>query len=151
MSPSYAQTAKTIALKDGSTLKGKVIKLENNIYTLEIPSLGQIEVPESDIISITPAKAPSGNGDDPQKTELKDQVQKIQGNIMTDPALMLDIQNIVNDEEVRKLLSDPKLMQDVLSYDQEKIQGNKGVQDLMDNPKIQDLMNKIYQKIPSNK
>jgi len=40
-------------------------------------------------------------------------------------------------------------MQDVTSFDPQKIEQNTSVQELMNNPKIQDLMQKIQQKIPA--
>ena len=63
--------------------------------------------------------------------------------------MMAEIEEIVQDEEVKAMLSDPKLMEDVSSFDPMKIQQNPNVQKLMDNPKIKDLMNKIQQKIPA--
>ena len=61
----------------------------------------------------------------------------------------MELQTIVSDEEVRSLLSDPELLNDVLSYDPEKIQQNDNVQELMQNKKMQELMEKIYQKMPA--
>jgi hypothetical protein len=62
---------------------------------------------------------------------------------------MTEVENLTNDEEIKALLSDPKLLEDALSFDQDKLQQNKTVQDLMKNPKMQDLMNKIQQQIPA--
>ena len=73
----------------------------------------------------------------------------MQGNLLSDPQIMEDIQNALNDPQVQTLLSDPTLLDDVLTYDPETIQNNDTIQDLMQNPKIQDLINKIQQKIPS--
>jgi len=62
---------------------------------------------------------------------------------------MIELQNIINDEEIQAMLSDPQLLNDVLSYDPEKIQQNDNAQGLMQNEKIQKLMDKIRQKIPA--
>ena len=47
------------------------------------------------------------------------------------------------------MLSDPKLLDDVLSYDPEKMQQNESVQDLMQNEKMQNLMEKILKTMPA--
>lgn len=151
---SFAQTAKIITLKDGSVLKGKVIQLDNGIYTIETSNLGSINIPEVNILSIASpeaTKVQQSESNASEKAQLKNQVQKIQGSILSDPGLMMDIQNIIKDEEVQVLLSNPKLLDDVMSYDQEKIRQNDDVQSLMQNPKIQNLMNKIQQKMPAEK
>lgn len=154
---SFAQTTKTITLKDGSVLKGRVIQLKDDIYTLETSTLGRINIPESKILSIAspqslgPQHQPPNTGKSLQKAELKNQVQQLQGSILTDPGLMAELQNMLNDENIKAMLSDPKLMSDVLSYDQEKIQQNSNVQRLMQNPKMRDLMNKVHQRIPIQK
>jgi len=62
---------------------------------------------------------------------------------------MTEIQDMIQDESIRAMLSDPKLLEDVTSFDQQKIKQNTNVQNLMNNPKIQELMNKIQQKIPT--
>lgn len=148
---------KIITLKGGSTLKGEVIQLKDGIYTLNILDLGRMNVPESDILSITSASASgsqnsqSDESSNQQKTQIKSQVNQIQENILSDPGLMMDLQNILNDEEVQSMLSDPALLSDVLSYDPEKIQKNDNVQNLMQNEKMQELMEKIRQKLPAQK
>ena len=149
---SFSQEAKTITLKDGSVLKGKVIELNSGIYTIETLNLGRVDIPESNILSIASEEAinvQQTGSNASQKAQLQNQVQEIQGNILSDPGLMVEIQDILKDEEVQSLLSDPKLLDAVLSYDPEIIQQNDNVQDLIKNPKIQELMNKINKKMPS--
>lgn len=147
-------SSKIITLKNGSILKGKVIQLKDGIYTLEIPDLGRVDIPEANILSITSPRAPSSQHSQSdgsknlQKAELKSQVDKIQGNILSDPGLMMDLQNIIADKEIQAMLSDPRLLNDVLSYDPEKIQRNDNVQNLMQNKNMQKFMEKVRQKLP---
>lgn len=150
---SCAEAIKVIKLKDGSTLKGKVLQLNNGTYTLQTSNLGEITIDESDILSITsselsnslPEKSTAtGNA---QKAELQKQVQQIQGTILSDGGIMAEIQNMLEDENVKAMLSDPKLLEDVTSFDQKKIEQNTNVQNLMNNPKMKELMNRIQQKI----
>ena len=144
---------KIITLKGGSTLKGDVIQLKDGIYTLDILDIGRMNIPESNILSITSSQASSSQysqsdgSNSLQKTQIKSQVNQIQKNILSDPGLLMELQGILKDKEVQAMISDPKLLNDVLSYDPERIQQNDNVQDLMQNEKMQKLMEKIRQKI----
>jgi len=152
---SYAETMKVITLKDGSVLNGKVLQLNNGVYTFETSNLGEISINESDILSITSPELSSSLSSEStaasnaQKAELQKQVQQIQGTILSDEGLMMEIQKILDDDNIKAMLSDPELLKDVTSYDQNKIEQNTNVQKMMNNPKIKDLMKKIQQKIPA--
>lgn len=151
---SYAGSMKIIKLKDGSVLKGNVLRLSSGVYTFETSNLGEVDIEESDILSITSPELSgslSGNSstlNNMKSEDLKKQVQQIQGSILADEGIMLEIQDMLKDENIRAMLSDPKLMEDVTSFDPQKIQQNTSVQELMNNPKIQELMQKIQQKMP---
>lgn len=153
---SNAQTLKMITLKDGSVLKGTVIQMEDGVYTLETPDLGRVDIPESNVLAITspeasgPRHQPTDPNNEQENADLKRQVQQVQGAILSDPGLMTDIQDVVNDEDVKAMLSDPGLMEDVMSFDQDKIRQSDNVQNLMQNPKMRELMDKIRQKLPAN-
>ncbi len=54
---SLAQTKRTIRLKDGSVLRGKVIGMSNGTYTIKTGNLGTFQLPESKISSIEEAGA----------------------------------------------------------------------------------------------
>ena len=149
---SSAETMKVIKLKDGSVLKGNVLQLSDGVYTFETSNLGEVDIEESDILSITSSElsgSSSGGSittSDVQKRELQKQVQQIKGTILADEEILTEIQNMVEDESIKTLLSDPQLLKDVMSFDQQKIEQNTNVQELMDNPKMQELMDKIQQK-----
>ena len=150
----HAQSVKTITLKDGSVIKGNVLQLADGVYTLETGNLGKVTVPESDILSIAtesapaPAPAPANTGD-AANASLKGQVQEVQASLLSDPEVMAEIQNIMQDPEIRGVLSDPAFMQAIMSYDPNQIQQNEKTKYLLQNPKFQSLMEKIQKKIPS--
>ncbi|MBN1869719.1 MAG: hypothetical protein JW847_03985 [Candidatus Omnitrophica bacterium] len=155
LNPAFAnsENLKIITLKSDSTLKGKVIELREGIYTLETPDLGQIKVPESNILSIAsfdasvPQDVPLDKNKEKQKLEIMGQVNQAQQDILSDPGLITDFQGLVADQEIQSLISDPKLLDDVLSYDPDRIDQNPSIQRLMQNEKIQALMLKIQQKM----
>ena len=147
-----AQSAKIITLKDGSVIKGNVLQLTNGVYTLETGNLGKINVPEPEVVSITAESAPvpPGTGNT-GSASLKGQVQEVQTNLLSDPEVMTEIQNIMQDPEIRGVLSDPAFMKAIMSYDPNQIQQNEKTQYLLQNPKFRSLMEKIQKKIPSGK
>ena len=152
---SSAETMKIIKLKDGSVLNGNVLQLNDGVYTFETSNLGEVDIEESDILSITSSElsgSSSGSStttSDAQKRELQKQVQQMKGTILADEEVLKEIQIMSEDENIRALLSDPQLLKDVTSFDQQKIKQNKSVQDLMNNPKMQELMDKIQEKFPA--
>ncbi|HBO98121.1 MAG TPA: hypothetical protein DE315_07415 [Candidatus Omnitrophica bacterium] len=146
----HAQSAKVITLKDGSVIKGAVTQLADGVYTLETDNLGKITVPESEVVSIAAESAPAlpaaGNM---ASASLKGQAQEIQTNLLSDPSIMAEIQNIMQDPEIRGVLSDPAFMNAIMSYDPSQIQQNEKTQYLLQNPKFRSLMEKIRQKLPN--
>lgn len=141
--PLHAQPVKGITLKDGSKLQGKVLQLSEGIYTIETPNLGKINIPESDILSIESKDASA----EPSSPALKEKVAEVQNSIMSDPNVMDDIQKLTQDKEIMGILSDPDFVKDAMSMDQEKLEQNQKTQDLLENPKIRSLINKINQKL----
>ena len=92
--PLYAESTKFIRLKDGSVLRGKVIAMSGGSYTIETPHLGVITLPENDIISIS-ASNNAAQGDTSEKANIKKQVQQIKGDVLSNPAVMKEITNMV--------------------------------------------------------
>jgi len=106
--PLHAQSVKIIKLKDGSALKGEVIQLANGIYTIKTSNLGEIDIPESDILSIAAPGAvvqESTQSSGSENNAIKSQVQQVQGALLSDPKLMMEIQEVMQNEEVMKMLN----------------------------------------------
>src|SRR3989338_5329187 len=146
----HAQAAKVITLKDGSVIKGNVLQLTDGIYTLETDNLGKVNVAESEIVSIAAESTPALQATvDTASAALKGQAQEIQTNLLSDPSIMAEIQNIMQDPEIRGVLSDPAFMNAIMSYDPKQIQQGEKTQYLLQNPKFRSLMEKIRQKLPN--
>ncbi len=128
----------TITLKDGSTIKGEVTQMANGVYTIKATSLGTTQINASQVASISNAPVVAAA---PVTNVAPDmQMKQIQQNIMSNPAMMADIQQIATDPEVIKLISNPAMLQAVTSRDMEAIKNNPATQELMNNPKIQALI-----------
>ena len=140
-----ADSVKIITLQDGSRLKGKIVGLENNAYAIQTVHLGLVHIPESNVISIVSEESlPAFSSTD----QIKNQVGSIQGKILADPGLMVDIRDIAQDKNILELLNDKELLNDVLSYDPKRIENNSKIQALIKNPKMQNLINKISPSSP---
>ena len=146
----HAQSAKIITLKDGSVVKGNVLQLTDGVYTLETDNLGKVTVPESDVMSIT-SISEGAPAQDTAGASLKGQVQEMQTSLLSDPEVMTEIQNIMQDPEIRGVLSDPAFMNAIMSHDPNQIKQNEKTQYLLQNPKFQSLMEKIQKKLPASK
>ncbi len=154
----YAQSIRTITLKDGSTLKGQILQVQSGVYSIQTQYLGTVQIPESEILNIASQEyappAPSSNIPASFSGEsLKPQVDAMQQKILSDPEIISDIQNIAQDKKIMEMLQDPALLKDIQSYDANRIKGNQKIQELMQNQKMQNLLNKASQKIntaPSN-
>ena len=142
-SPAFAQQpSQTITLKDGTSIKGQLIKVEAGYYTIISPTMGQVKVAADQILSINSAEAPGGGsvqvGADGKISD--DTINDVKTNMMQDPTIMSLIQDLLKDPEIAELMKNPSLMQDALSMDPQKIQNNPEVQKLMQNPTMQEII-----------
>lgn len=148
--PSQAQAIKFITLTDGSVIKGKVIGLADGFYTIDTSHLGAITIEESEVQSITSSqqnRAQATNRTGKSSAQLQSQVQALQQSVLSDPAVMEDIQKLMEDKAVMQIMKDPNFIQDIMSYDPNRIGNNNKTQELMNNPEMKALMEKISGKI----
>jgi hypothetical protein len=154
--PSIAETTRLIQLQDGSTLKGTVIGLSDGVYTIKTAQLGTVTINESDVLAITqpgtqnsssanPTPSPSALLGAMNSEQFQNQVMSVQNQIMADPQKMAEIQQLMQDPEIMRLMSDPQFLNDVMTYDMETITNNPNVQRLMENPKIRQLLETMQQ------
>ncbi len=153
-----AQSKQVITLKDGSQIKGDLSGIENGVYTIKTPIIGDVHVAAGDVASITNG-ASTGNGTAPVTAlptnntnyppasgsvpNMDQQIAASQQKLMSNPQAMADIQQIAQDPAIMQALSDPSLVQAVTSHDYQAVQSNPKVQELMNNPKMQALLQKL--------
>ena len=171
-----AETSKVITLNDGSVIKGRVLSLQGGVYLVDSDLLGEINIPEEEVVSITTAAKTSMIGErptaaeisveaktltpgplepispqafpgTPQAGELREGVQQIQNQLLADPEIMQEIQDIFTDPELMSVMEDEDFLSAVFSMDPERIQQNPRTSSLMNHPKMQKLMQKIAQKL----
>ena len=147
----HAQSTDVIKLNDGSVLKGQVLELKDNVYTIQTSNLGAVKIPQENVLSIAkPGDPPATENHQPTTSgpsALQSQVQSMQNNILSNPEIMEDVKKLLENPQVMSILSDKGFVNDVLTYDQKKIESNQKTQELFNNPEIQALIEKINQKL----
>jgi len=154
----FADDSRVIALKDGSIIKGKVVQMANGVYTIRTENLGTIKVKSANILSIkSPALHSASQQNNThhlnntsnntirmvEKANLQKQVKEIQNSILQDPKVMTDIQKLLQNQEIMSLMSDKSILDDVMSYDPQRIGNNQKIKQLMENPEMKRLMDRL--------
>jgi 2',3'-cyclic-nucleotide 2'-phosphodiesterase (5'-nucleotidase family) len=148
-----AEGEKVITLKDGTSVKGRVVGLDQGAYVIESETLGQMKIDENKIVSINnpnmPTMAavaetnPNPAAQQALSNNYQENMSQLQSQIMGNPELMKDIGDLANDPEILQLLSDPALLQAAQDKNAQAMQKNPKTYELMNNPKIKSLINKI--------
>ncbi len=145
-STALAGTPKILTLKDGSIIHGQVIGMEDGKYTIESPLTGTMHIAEDQIVSISALNQetpPTPVASNPPPSAPKDNVTAAQNKILANPDAMQDIQTLASDPEVMAIISDPAFMVAVQTRDPATIQANPRTKQLMENPKIKALIEKL--------
>jgi hypothetical protein len=151
---------KVITLKDGSTVQGKIVGLDQGAYVVVTPTLGELRLNEGDVVSVVspgdiqapqvsrgsmpplPSQAASAASSESTPSAPAN-LQQAQTQIMGNPAMMADIQSLASDPEILAIVSDPAFMQAAQAKDMAAIQANPRTAQLMNNPKFKALMEKL--------
>lgn len=145
-----------ITLKDGSQIKGQLAGIENGVYTVKTPIIGDVHVSAADVANINntdSGSAPALPGTMPtmpamptQSTEAVSMNQRIaaqQQQLLSNPQSMAALQQMAQDPAIMQALQDPALVQAVTNHDYQSVQENPKVQELMSNPKMQALIQEL--------
>ena len=135
-----ADGLRIIELTDGSTISGRVVSLQDGIYTIESDSLGGLQLDESKILSIRSQQTGVGaqrgfpGGFDPEA---------LQHRITEDPELMKDIMALQNDRQIQEILGDPAILQDLQSGNIGALTQDPRIIELLNHPRIKLIQRKI--------
>ena len=147
----------TITLRDGTIIQGNLVSVTGGSYTVENATMGKVNVPASQVVSINAAGAGSSAHSTPSAMTITPtgsmptpQLNAMQKTLMQDPQIMASIQDMLKDPSVMELLKNPNLMQDALSMDPEKIKNNPDMQTLMQNPKMQEIFKAAAEKMQNS-
>lgn len=140
------QNSKTITLLDGTKVKGEIIRFENGTYSIHSPTLGDIQIQDTNVVSITTGDTVEPAEKSAAANLSKDFIQAQQAAVMRDPALMEDLMKLSQDPQFMELLNDPAFVEAVQNSDVEKLQNHPKTLMLMNNPQIKGMIEKIQQK-----
>ncbi len=132
------EAKKNIKLKDGTILKGRVISMEDGVYTIRTPYLNEIAINEEDIETISDHVVQPLTQD-----LLRNEVEAVQGQVIANPALMQEIQETMNNPKIREIMQDPEFINAVMSMDPEAIKNNEKTYEMLQQPEIKELFQKI--------
>lgn len=142
----YAGAVREVELSDGSVLQAEVVGMRHGVYQLRSSTLGEFEVPESQVVAIRtphsePAPAPASDGDvaSPQSQQTLPAAGALQQALTQDPAALNKILSLQNDPLVQSILSDESTMQAVESGDLGALLNDPKIKALMNHPTVQDL------------
>jgi len=147
-----------ITLKDGSQIKGVLSGIDNGVYTVKTPIIGDVHVAANDVASITsgdvpaPVAAPTAalpTNTTPTTaavgtpTDMNQQIAATQQQLMANPQNMQMLTQMAQDPQVMQALQDPAVVQAVQNHDYQALQSNPAIQKLMSNPQMQALVQKM--------
>lgn len=133
--------AEQIVLYDGSTIKGEVVSMQNGSYQVRTPSLGVINLPRSQVKSISSdgglPSSPVSN--DAQSSAL----QSLQATMVNDQGIMGSILELQNDPDMQAVLQDPEVMRAVQSFDLQTLANHPKIKKLMSNSTVRSIQGKV--------
>ena len=139
------QGEQVITLKDGSQIKGELAGIDNGVYTVKTPIIGDVHVAASDVASINNGNGPVAAPDQssPSTPNMNQQISASQKQLMSNPQAMATLREMMQDPEIMQALQDPALVQAVTSHDYAAVQSNPQIQKLMSSPKMQALLQQL--------
>lgn len=137
-------------LRDGSVLMGELIAVAEGRYRIRSAALGEIELPESQILAIRSAPPASAPGSPPiqsavpaDASDLPRLMAGIQQQMAGDPTLAGAIAALQNDPELLSALADPGFTQLILSGNLTALGTDPRFLRLMANPAIQSILGQV--------
>jgi len=135
---SPAAEIKEIELTDGSVITGEVLSLSSGVYTIRTSSLGTLKLDEVKVRTIRPQSTSSSR----QSSQTSD-VKSLQDKMMSDQEVMSMIQSLKDDPQFLKILEDPEIMNAVSSGDTAALMANPKFLQLLHNPTVRDIQQKM--------
>jgi hypothetical protein len=129
-----------IELSDGSVVTGEVLSLSQGVYTIKSGVLGTIKLEKSNVKVIRPQSASRGEA---APNTVRNEIQTLQGRMMSDQEIMGLILSLQNDPEFRRILEDPDILDAVNRGDVAALTANPRFLQLLNNSKVREIQKKI--------
>jgi hypothetical protein len=137
-----------IELRDGTVLHGELVSAGGGVYRIRSPSLGEIQVRESDVVSLRPM-GPEGANPSAAPTESagtgdrQGELAAIQQRLVGDPDTLKAIMSLQDDPQIRAALADPGFAQLILSGNVAALRSDPRFQKLMEHPGIKGILGRV--------
>ena len=144
----YCQEMSQIELTDGSIIKGKVVSLDNGIYTIDAQSIGKITIGASRIRKIETGNRSSLLATDAVETtnpEASSQINTYTAKIMSNPDILKITTELASDPQFQAIMKDPQVMRAIYAGDMQTLMLNPKFMSVINNPKIEKIKDKLDQ------
>ena len=135
---------RVIKLVDGSEIRGNVVAMANDSFTVKTRLLGTLTIKASQIVSMAKPGAAPGPAGARTSRDKNGAIASIQSGIVGNTALMSDILRLQNDPQIKAVLNDPHLMKAVQNMDFEKLAKDPRIKALMNNPTVKDIQSNVH-------
>ena len=165
----FAAGSSRITLNDGTTIYGKVVGMSDGVYKIQTDTMGEINVNSDNVVEISignSSKKPniniidgsnnnkqsypsysnnnnqksygsdSGNSYATQQQNANTMVQSM----MMDENFMNNMMQLSTSSEMQSVLNDPEIMEAIQNGDYEFLMNNPKMNDLMNSSSIQDML-----------
>ncbi len=143
--PSTLLADMLIQLKDGSSLRGEVLSMDNGVYRVQTRSLGVITIPAANVQGMLSSDAGAATMVQPVPAAPVDPsaVADITTRMMQDEGLLTSIMALQSDPAMQEILKDPEVMKAVQNFDLEALRNHPKIQALMRNPRVQAIQGRL--------
>ena len=142
-----ADDTRILELTDGSVISGQIISLENGVYTIASPTLGRLQVKDSEILSLrsrsVPPRAMLFSQQMPNGGQSTETFTNIQKQIMAEPEILSLVMSLQQNPEILAILNDPAIMRAIATRDMESLQNNPKIRQLEGNPTIRKILGRL--------
>lgn len=135
----FAEELQQIILNDGSQVNAEVMSLNNGIYTLKSPALGQFTVGAGQIRTIQNIRGAMPQAKAPEQTRASVNMEQIQSSLLANGDTVNIIMGLQNDPAVKAILADREIMAAIQRGDYDSLANNSKIKKLMNKAEIKQI------------
>ena len=140
----FAAELQRIVLQDGSSVNAEVLSLNNGVYTLRSPTLGNVTVSAGQVHTIQSIRATSPQTHKPTP-DAHVNMEQLQSSLLANGDTVKLIMSLQNDPGVKAILSDREIMAAIQRGDYESLANNPKIKRLMNKAEIKQITGSVAQ------
>jgi hypothetical protein len=146
-----AQQTVEVALKDGSTIRGRLLETRDHKLWIHTESMGPLSIDLENVARmVTPSGTASQRLSEPTsasaitgRAEQQTSMDVVKSSLMSNPDVLAAMMTLVDDPEVLHLALDPDLQAAIASGNLTAASQNPNLQELLNHPKIRAIMDRL--------